>query len=130
MKRLSLIVPFLVLLIACTSRPIGHERIDNIVRVFMNVPGSHYTFLIETPGSNEITERQINVTSREDTPTAIAYKKDVPADQKMWVELNQWTYYGGGNFFTAVVHISSELDIEGGGWNHGKFGSGINQVVQ
>ena len=55
---------------------------------------------------------------------------DVPSHKKMWYEahyrFNSWT---GGGYEDVKIHIHSINEVNGAGWNHGKFGSGMTERV-
>ena len=55
---------------------------------------------------------------------------DVSADKKMWV-LTRGYYAGRDPVYEYVeIHIHAAKDVNGGGWNHGKFGSGQTNVIE
>jgi len=55
---------------------------------------------------------------------------DVPKDEKMYLEYQKKC--SGGNLLMAwmEIHIHSIDEINGGGWNRGKFGKGQTNVIQ
>jgi len=57
---------------------------------------------------------------------------DVPEGRPMWiVERRSKSPNGGIHYFGGTeIHIHSVKDIYGGGWNHGKHGSGQTNVVE
>lgn len=56
---------------------------------------------------------------------------DVPKDKSMWYEAHfKESSFSGGGYDSLKIHIHSIDDINGGGWNHGKFGSGTTERVQ
>jgi hypothetical protein len=95
-------------------------RIDNIRRVFYHT-GQEYNVMYET-----VMEELVTVAWNQ--PTRIF--ADVPADQPMWAE----KYDRGPNFDGSydkwcVIHIHSAKDMNGAGWDRGKFGKGTTNVI-
>lgn len=77
----------------------GVNRIDNVVKIFMNGP-YYYSLLQETaPNMYQVKELTIYPSNVE-----FVFLADVPADEKMWVEYT--TYY-------YRIHIHSLEDING-----------------
>ena len=57
---------------------------------------------------------------------------DVSKNQKMWARLVKNKSHKNdrdGEFYYLEIHVRSVTDIEGGGWDHGKFGSGSTHVI-
>jgi len=123
------------------------EEVKNVVRVFMNDP-NEYTFFINQPESHELIVKNFSVRDvrNQGDSTLIASREvkvfaDVPSEKKMWVLVKKvnhiytrmlssqivWQY---PIVYSLELHIHSEKEVEGGGWNHGKSGSGITQVVR
>ncbi len=105
------------------------ETITDIVRVFWHEQ-RHYSFYIQKEGSQEINIKEIDVVYNYDKSVKIF--SDVPAGNKMWAKIKESRGRTGFNYYTVYleIHLHSVKDVEGGGWNHGKFGSGQTQVVQ
>lgn len=56
---------------------------------------------------------------------------DCPKGQKMWARI-VWENYGRNTWviYGLELHVHSEKNIEGGGWDNGKFGKGTTQVIE
>lgn len=102
--------------VASEKDPAQHRRIDNIVRVMMHKP-SEYTLY----------EKRENVLVPHFIQGSFTLVADVSPGEPMWVDY----YYVKGKRSTtnaepiyATVHIHSEKDLQGGGWQErvGKFG--------
>lgn len=127
MKKLAgSIAAFILLgsLMGCVDRqtPVD-EKIDNVVRIFMHSP-RQFSVLVES-GSNELTLRTLPYLWGE-----VKIFTDVPRGQKNWVILNGYHSTMNGNHLSLELHIHSPKDVEGGGWDHGKSGKGMTQVIE
>ena len=104
------------------------QRIDHVGRVFLHEYG-RYTLLVEETGGTVIQWRFGNQFECNREPNLIA---DVPKNEPMWAEY----YVLLGGMWAAdceqlmSIHLHSAQDINGAGWNHGKFGSGQTTVVE
>ena len=126
----SLIV--VTLLIGCNCSNSAYtkmpdEKIENVVRIFMHEP-SRYSIMIQDPNSSELKTMQFNLYNF----CRAKIVADVPKNEKMWIFLkskkhnvNKDTYYT-----SFELHVRSAEDINGAGWNHGKFGSGTTTVIE
>ncbi|MDO8600308.1 MAG: hypothetical protein Q7R73_01645 [bacterium] len=99
-------------------------KIENVVRIFMHEPG-HYTFFIKnekTPGELEI--KTIGVDRN-----LVKIFTDLLPSKNPWVR-----HYTGCSPYPSwgclEIHIRNPQDVQGGGWNHGKFGRGTTVVVE
>ncbi len=59
----------------------------------------------------------------------VVYYTDVPDTAAIWVRLTRWQK-DCINSTTAEVHLHRLSDLNAGGWNHGKFGNGMNVVIE
>ncbi len=119
---LLLLLTVLVFLLSC-SAPF-ERKIDNIARVFWH-EGHNYSFYVQQEGISEI---KIIEFYRIWKVKIIA---DVPADKKMWAHIKGASGGCDGlQYEYAEIHIHTAKDISGGGWNHGKFGSGQTHVIE
>lgn len=87
-------------------------------RIFMN-ESHRYTLL--TDGIPQ----EIDV----DTRTTIQFFYDVPENKPMYIIYIKDCQGGTPYYTTLYIHIHSVRDINGGGWNHGKFGHGKTTVI-
>ncbi len=102
------------------------KRMDGVSRVLMHEP-SRYTFLMEKPDGT-VAQYSFGQGCYGNIPETF---HDVPVGQPMWIE------YRTGNPDTdqafdqlLSIHVHSVTDINGAGWNHGKFGRGQTTVVE
>jgi len=120
---LSLVLP--VFLIGCADKPGEEIIVRNIVRVFWH-EYNRYSVMTREPGSREI--KTVNFARYARKVVIIA---DVRPYESMWArvipikgkDLDYWVEL-------VEIHIRTEKDVEGGGWNHGKHGSGSTHVIQ
>ncbi len=131
-RKIGILLVLCAVISGCASQPF-EERVDDVVRVFWHERG-RYSFHIQKDSSSEIEVYPA------DSGT-IKIIADVPTDQKMWMYVRGYsdggwscTGYNGEHhgrcYGVFEIHVHSEQDIEGGGWNHGKFGSGNTVVIR
>lgn len=117
----------IVLLVGCFNKKPNSpdEEIRDVVRVFMHEP-NHFSVLVRANGAKEGTFIDLHWIS------STQYFFDVPAGQPMWVEKKDITQYpnGSATIGRIALHLHSPQDINGAGWDHGKFGRGSTQVVE
>jgi len=147
MKRtLSALLLLIPLALAGCDRADGimAERIDGVERILQN-SSDEYTFFVGK--ETELVMHHAYIKPIENGFDAdcskidcahqgVTFFQDVPADQKMWVLVRalQWNsrprsadmHYCYGLEF----HIHSVQDINGGGWDHGKFGRGMTTPIE
>lgn len=121
----------LALLIAgCSFGQMTDERIDDVARVFWH-EGHRYSILVET-GDN--TYRTVSLPHYPCAwgTGAVSVVSDVPTNEKMWVELRveRGSNFSADCFEKIAIHVHSPKEVEGGGWNHGKFGTGTTSVIE
>ncbi|MEK9151799.1 MAG: hypothetical protein AAB692_00360 [Patescibacteria group bacterium] len=110
------------------------RRIDNIVRVFMHGPNS-YSFLIHFSDSADGHPIFDTVSFQHFSPghllffDSIVIVADVAPEDDMWAQ-STFARVTSSCHYTAEIHVHAPADINGGGWNHGKFGSGQTTVVE
>ena len=122
----SLIILVIVVCIIECHKPEGFDESEHMVyvdRVFMGEPND-YTF----------------ITAHEDKTTTVwrvssyfaEFKMfyDVPKNERMYVKYKKEWKDGGPKYKYVHIHIHEMKDVEGGGWNHGKFGSGRTQAIE
>ena len=123
--------------IACNSaHTLEEKRIENVVRVFWHEKTA-YSVHIQKPGSKELEVISLpdNMCLKAGSTHLIKPQliKDVEANKQRWVRYlkNPYDVRSGSYCLEALeIHIYSEKDIEGGEWDHGKFGKGQTQVIQ
>jgi len=103
--------------------------VGGVERVLMH-KADHYRLFVREP-SNALREIELS-----DGATFVA---DVPAGEPMWAEYHEYpcveghrNEHGSQRFHRpdAVVHLHSGRNIGGGGWDEGKLGSGMTEVVR
>ena len=127
-------------LIGCTYNGFGNVEsttVSGITRVFMHEPG-YFTFLVEHGDSKKI--GQLRVKTINDTTTIV---EDLQENQTISIEyfstqdpflqsksippdFSNWDVQA----MKLTIHLHSVKEIDGAGWNHGKFGRGQTIVVQ
>lgn len=116
--------------VGCSDGPRENVVIENVVRVLYH-EYNRYTFFTQPGGINsEIFKKTVDFGQYNNEDEKIHILPDVEAGRKNWVRYG--FYISGSGSWTLIdaeIHIHSEKDIEGGGWNHGKFGSGATSVI-
>jgi len=136
MKRLilrNLIITFLLAISSLVFSGCGGRdeevRVDNVVRVFWH-EGTLYSFHVREPNSVEIKLVFTHYTMCVNQRTYTNILADVPLGNPMWVYYIINHNWDRSCLKVLEIHIHSEKDIEGGGWNHGKFGRGQTSVIR
>lgn len=140
----SILFCFLTIsLIGCSTNAtekVEPTSVSGITRVFMHEPG-YFTFLVENTDSKKVSQLRVK-TYRDDTvlmedleegqPIRVEYScgnnhrsefyqcKSIPPN------FSNWNVYAK----KLTIHLHSVKEIDGAGWNHGKFGRGQTTVVQ
>jgi hypothetical protein len=103
-------------LLSYESTVVGSEtgKISGITRIMMNEPRKYTYFL------SKVSKPQ--VLQMGDLPD-ILY--DAPKESGMWIDyICQKRRDGRVDSCRYVIHLHSIKELEGGGWDHGKFGQG------
>lgn len=123
-KTLTVLSIGIVLLAAGCRRGEPQEvRITNIARIFMHERG-HYTFLVRQADGVTLVPVTADCSPNEQ------FVADVPEGDLSWVT---WMEYRNGHCVHGApftIHLHHASQVLGAGWNHGKFGSGMMQVVE
>lgn len=100
------------------------ERIENIQRVFYH-EHSRYTLMVVDPETKQATMRTFN---------NVVLFFDVSDGEPMWalykVTDASWDITTWIPIYQLKIHMTSPSAVEGGAWNHGKFGSGSTEVIR
>ncbi len=101
-------------------------RVENVTRVLMHEP-SRYTLLTALPDGR--------IEQHTYGGYGLCYKPpdlyhDVPPDKPIWAELREANDGCTPCTYVASIHLHSVEEINGAGWNHGKFGNGQTTVVE
>lgn len=122
-------VSILILAGCAGPRPPARDRtIQNVVRVLMHERGRYTIFSEPKTGNEPLVEENFYILSR------VPIFKDVPPGGAMWAKVHTEYSY---DLFDYVpqdtkleIHVHGPEDINGAGWNHGKFGRGTTTVIQ
>jgi hypothetical protein len=97
------------------------ETTYQVERVFMHTVNS-YSFLIFDKDTKEIKSVGFGECKK--------ITADVELEKPMWIKVKKTSFRTGDDEYFVEIHIHSVKDINGGGWNRGKFGSGQTSVVE
>lgn len=125
MKQIFLSILFCLIIMSCCPKDFDPSMVTVYVdKVYMNEI-SRYTFITKQKnGESKVWQLQYVISER----THIY--EDVPPNKRMYVEY--CNRCSGGSILPNIVniHIHSLDEIQGGSWNHGKFGKGQTQVIR
>jgi hypothetical protein len=122
-KMRYLIFSILITIMACCPSldpSIKHIYVD---RVFMN-ENTRYTFITIENGEAIVMEKSTHC------PSKIHLYTDVPKGERMYIEYCNKCSGGSEILKQLDIHIHNLDEIQGGEWNHGKFGRGKTQVIE
>ncbi len=112
-----LVISMLLMIFKPMPREVVVETISNIKSIHMHEPG-HWSVWVEDPTTGIRTRQDVTANCSCRPPEA--YIPDVKGNNSMWAEVTR----NRGAMEKIVFHTRSDTDIEGAGWNHGKFGKG------
>jgi len=113
--------------------------VSGITRVLMHEP-DHFTFLV--PNTNNKKLGQLRIRTYQNQTTIVTDLQDNESIKIQYLCGNlrvAWSCESIPQDFSTwnvdfasqlIIHLHSAKDIDGAGWNHGKFGSGNTTVVQ
>lgn len=101
-------------------------KVENIERIFFH---ENFRFIYLVRKENGDIE-PVSLTYFHEQKSKLTYYDDVPAGKLMWALIKGKGNPKDGIIADIKIHMHSVKDIEGGGWNHGKFGSGNTTVVE
>jgi len=116
--RKSVLIISLLFTVGCAQHKTG-ERTVEVQRVFMHNPGVYSGMYVDS-------EKNVRVIGGYGATTLII---DIPEDRPMWVKETKFSD-GIDSYWKYEFHVHSIKEVDGGGWNHGKFGSGQTSVVK
>ena len=96
-------------------------KVEDIIRVFMNRP-TEFTFMIQDLDSGNLLLKTYRVEHEED----VRIISDVLQENKIWMAKKRLRNGTG----TLEIHVHSFKDLEGGGWDSGKFGHGKVHIIE
>ena len=105
-------------------------KIENIERIHYH-EGASFTYWQRVEGHKIIPIRFRHSWWGYEKTKIIIYD-DLKPDEKMWaIERGSGDPHEEGSVVDYVeIHVHSIKEIQGGGWNHGKFGRGTTTVVE
>jgi len=110
--------------------PVNIVRVDGVDRVLMH-ESNHYTFFVSRP------DNTVGILDLRTFSGRVTVVEDMPADQPVRVEYTCRCKEVPPNFVRwraepteIYIRLHSVKEINGAGWNHGKFGSGQTTVVE
>ena len=119
MKKLFIL--FVVALLAGCSDIIEHNHTDNIVSVYYHERNDYSVGIVN---GDQLYIRRLPPSAHVDI------FMDAPSKDEMWYECEHTRdRWNGATTGGCVIHIYDADDITGGGWNHGKFGSGTTTRI-
>jgi len=123
--RLVIIGFWFALAIGCSGQII-EGKILNVERVYWH-EGCFYSFTV--PIENSVGFHNVSAPRGLCDRDNVSIIPDVPTGEKMWVhyviEKRVDTYLD-----KLEIHVHAVTDINGGGWNHGKLGTGQTTVIE
>lgn len=123
----GVIALFVLLILGCSTSRTEPVRIDNVSRVMMHERG-RYTLMVEEP-DGRISLRSFGGSPCFYPETVLFH--DVPEGDPMWATYRTVSRSCENPCEELTeLHVHSAEDINGAGWNHGKFGSGQTTVVE
>jgi len=134
MKRWQKVVIFLTMVVLLvvgaalfyrdiTAFTLPENKKMNVDRIYMHEPG-RYSVMIKTGPKGE--ELEI-IELRADRKIHII--ADVPSQDPCWVYFEREKTMKQ-SWEKIWIHVHSPQDIQGGGWNHGKFGKGQTVIIE
>lgn len=134
---LAIAVAVIMMMVFFSSFGSGYHKASNeadrvvihdVVRIFMHERG-HYTFFCREKGQSAI--RIYTFMCNVDKESGEKIVEDVPPDRACWVETSNPDPEIGERFRRKlVIHLHSVREVNGAGWDHGKFGYGQTTVLE
>ena len=103
----------------CNQREEVTRKYYGVTRVFMHT--SNYVSVFIPQENGEIQHLQFRARGPEGP---VKFISDIPLEQEMWVLEREYPFSGIETGYYIEVHIHDVSNVEGGDWDHGKFGSG------
>ncbi|MFA5838452.1 MAG: hypothetical protein WC849_00740 [Candidatus Paceibacterota bacterium] len=101
-----------------------NEKTQIVERIFMHEP-TEYSFMYFKPNTNELKTATYGIESE-----YLKIISDVKPENKPWFYYAEFNGHNQPSYRVLIIHIRNVSDIQGGGWNHGKFGRGQTVVIQ
>lgn len=112
----------------CSKRQLGYEKMD-IVSVWKHAAGKYSVSKMNGTEIVDVDFSRIPSSGCVCNIGKCTLLVDVPAGSNMWCEVYYRMEYGA-SFSYVTIHVRSPDDVNGAGWNHGKFGSGTTERVR
>jgi len=120
----------------CDNKPekIESTIVSGITRVLMHERG-HFTFLVQHKNHKKLGQLEAKVSAsnvkifedlRDDETIRVEYFCPSRNCKPVPVSFSIWSIKPS----LLIIHIHSEKEINGAGWNHGKSGSGSTVVIE
>lgn len=101
-----------------------NERTQIVERIFMHEP-TKYSFLYFKPSTNELKTATYGIDQEH-----LKIIPDVKLENKPWFYYAEFKGHNRFGYHILIIHLRNVSDIQGAGWNHGKFGRGQTIIVQ
>lgn len=98
------------------------DKIEHVARILMQNP-HQFSLIVPNGRPNEYTVKEIEVTDA-------IFITDVPQDLDCWIEEIQLGSAPSTEKTLGNFHLHQIGEVEGGGWDHGKFGRGHTAVIE
>lgn len=123
MRYLVIFLTLITIMACCPSDFDPSTKRVYVDKVFMN-ENTRYTFITIENGEAIVREKSTHY------PRRIHLYTDVPKGERMYIEYYEKCSGGTKMLQRLDIHIHNLDEIQGGGWNHGKFGRGETQVIE
>lgn len=120
---LTIIIAIMITSTSC--KQVERDEKSEVVAVWKHDPG---VYSVTIKDGITLVDKSFWSDMGRATPLIIT---DVPEGQNMWYEAHfSDNAFNGKGYSNVRIHIHSIKDINGAGWNHGKFGSGQTQLLE
>jgi len=108
------------------QKPLVTTTVKNIERVLMHEPGEYTFFYTNPQDPKEL------LSFRVESIRKLKIFQDVSSEEKSWLTIVsrggcEYSCYG---VESLEIHLHFAEEINGAGWNHGKFGRGQTTVIE
>jgi hypothetical protein len=121
LKGIFVVACFIVTIVfmfkSCQCDPYSETIKFNVQKVFMN-ESTRFTFLVDD------SLKEVNLLHGD-----VKIYFDIKSDAPMYIVYHQECIGGTLSINYLEMHLHSKDDLNGGGWDHGKFGRGQTNVI-
>ena len=112
--------------------------INGVQRILMHEP-KRYTFLVKQPNSDTLASLSSgDLWGGGRMPRQFIFIADVPGDKEMWLNLKyvvaskqeEGERKAIKKYDTMEIHVHTAKDVNGAGWDHGKYGQGQTTTIE